>query len=117
MYSSQIEAHVHYRHTEAEVAALAKAIIPLHDNIIAVSTGNQRGQMTRILRGQYFRRRDARMMKELLLRAVKHAKQNLQDYFPSMHPMILQNTQDLEDAVTAYWTQFCEDASEIQPTH
>jgi hypothetical protein len=117
MITSTVDAHVHYRHNSTEVEELAKAIVPLHDNIVAVSSGNERGNMRRILNGQYFRRRDVISMRFMLIRAVKHAKANLADYFPMMRAIRLQEAQNLEDAVTAYWTQFASEATQTTPTH
>jgi hypothetical protein len=117
MYHSTVDAHVHYRHAYSEVQALNKAIIPLHDNILAVSTPSERGQMRRILRCDYFRYRDALNMRNMLIRAVKHARANLADYFPLMRGSILQNAQDLEDAVMAYAEEFSAGVTDTAPTH
>jgi hypothetical protein len=73
--------------------------------------------MRRILNCNYFRRRDAVGMRAMLLRAVKHSRANLQDYFPVMRETILEQAQELEEAVTGYWTQFAQDAVEAAPTH
>jgi hypothetical protein len=112
-----LEAHVHYRHSREEVEALAKAIVPLHDNIVAVSSSNERGNMRRILNCNYFRRKDATGMRAMLIRAVKHAKANLADYFPMMRQIRLEEAQALEDALVAYWTNFTQDATQTTPTH
>jgi hypothetical protein len=117
MIQSTLEAHVHYRHSQSEVEELAKAIVPLHDNIVAVSSGNERGNMRRILNCQYFRRKDATGMRAMLIRAVKHSRANLQDYFPIMRETILKQAQELDDAITAYWTNFAKEATETTPTH
>jgi hypothetical protein len=117
MIQSTVDAHVHYRHSQSEVEGLAKAIVPLHDNIVAVSSGNERGNMRKILNCGYFRRRDAVGMRAMLIRAVKHSRANLQDYFPMMRETILEQAQELDDAITAYWTQFAQDATQTTPTH
>lgn len=117
MLSHNVDAHVHFKHSEDEVAALAKAIVPLHDNIVAVSSPNERGNMRRILNGNYFRRRDAQGMHRMLIRAAKHSRANLQDYFPMMRSTILEQAQELEDAATAYWARFNLDLIVTEPTH
>lgn len=117
MLRTEMDVHVHYLHSPDEVSRLNKAIVPLHDNIVAVSSGFERGSMKRILGCNYFRRKEAANMRVMLLRAAKHTKANLQDYFPMMRGMILEQALELEDAVTAYWTQFCSDATETQPSH
>lgn len=117
MLAHNVDAHVHFKHSEDEVAALNKAIVPLHDNILAVATPNERGNMRRILNCNYFRRRDAQRMQSMLIRASKHAKANLADYFPMMRQSVLEQAQALEDATVAYWAQFTTDIAETEPTH
>lgn len=117
MLTHNVDAHVHFKHSEDEVAALNKAIVPLHDNILAVSSPNERGNMRRILNCNYFRRRDAQAMHRMLIRAVKHSRANLQDYFPMMRGTILEQAQELEDAASAYWVQFTLDLTVTEPTH
>jgi hypothetical protein len=117
MLKRTVEAHVHYSHSLAEVAALDKATVPLRDAIIAVSTGNERGQMRRILNGHDFRKRDAYNMRELLKRATRHARNNLQDFFPGMREEVLANIEELEDALDEYWKRFSQDAIEVVTTH
>jgi hypothetical protein len=117
MIQSVTDAHIHYRHSEEEVAQLAKAVVPLHDAIVAVSSPAQRGKLTTILRGNYFRRGDIVVTRAMLLRAVKYARAHLGDYFPVMRQQLLEDAQALEDALVAYWTQFAEEAHESVPTH
>lgn len=117
MISHNVDAHVHFKHSEEEVAALNQAVVPLHDNIVAVSSPNERGNMRRILNCNYFRRRDAAAMHKMLIRAVKHSRANLQDYFPMMRAQILEQAQALEDAVTEYWREFNVGLTETEPTH
>jgi hypothetical protein len=117
MIRSSVDAHVHFKHSSEEVAALADAIVPLHDNILAVSSPYERGMMRKILNGHYFRQRDADRMRDMLIRAVKHSRANLQDYFPIMRASVLAQAQELEDAVTEYWADFIAAAIEAQPTH
>lgn len=117
MLSYNVDAHIHFKHTEEEVAQLNKAIEPLLDNIRAIATPNERGNMRRILNCNYFRRRDAQAMHRMLIRAAKHSRANLADYFPMMRGIVLEQAQALEDAATAYWAQFATLLTETQPTH
>lgn len=117
MLRNEVDAHVHYRHSQAEVEALAKAIVPLHDALIAVSSSHERHVMRRIFGCTYFRRHEAARTRAMLLRVVKYARSHLDDYFPLMRQMILDNAQQLEDALTAYWVNFTTDARETIPTH
>lgn len=117
MFASNVDATIHFKHSPEEVAALNKAIEPLLDNIRAVSTPNERGNMRRILNCNFFRRRDALAMHKMLIRACKHSRANLADYFPMMRPSVLEQAQALEDAVQSYWTQFTLDLAETEPTH
>lgn len=117
MMTNSVDAHVHFKHTESEVAALAKAIEPLHDSIVAVSTPSERGTMRKILNCNYFRQRDAARMHDTLIRAVKYSRAHLGDYFPMMHEGILQQCLDLETVVNQYWTDFIAAAIEVEPTH
>jgi hypothetical protein len=115
--NNQVDSHVFYRHIVAEVEVLRKAVEPFHDNILAVSRANERRQMKHVLGGDYFRRRDAIAMKNMLLRAAKHVRANLGDYFPVMRAQLLIDAQALEDAVVAYWANFSNLAHETVPTH
>jgi hypothetical protein len=115
MLSSKVEAHVHYRHEQEEVAALQRAIIPLKAQIHAVSTANERGNMSRILGGHYFRRRDAAAMRDMLIRAAKKTKASLGDYFDLLHPQLLRDAHTLETAVRAYWKEFALSSDEVSP--
>jgi glycogen synthase len=117
MIRSSVDAHVHFKHTSEEVAALADAIVPLHDNILAVSTPYERGMMRKILNGHYFRQRDADRMRDMLIRAVKHSRANLADYFPMMRQGILEQALHLENTVNTYWADFIAATIEAQPTH
>lgn len=117
MLSHNVDATIHFKHSESEVAALNKAIEPLLDNIRAVSTPNERGNMRRILNCNFFRRRDALSMHKMLIRACKHSRQNLADYFPMMRASVLEQAQALEDASMTYWAQFNLALTETEPTH
>jgi hypothetical protein len=106
MRESDIHAHIHFQHAQNEVAGLNEAIIPMADSIRAVSTQGQRAKMRAILAGEYFRAMHARAMISMLLRAVKHARANLGEVFPTMRAFVLSDAQALEDAVTNYRATF-----------
>jgi hypothetical protein len=106
MISTSIDAHIHYRHSPEEVADLERAIIPMAENLKAVANPQLRSRIRAILRGEYFRTKEARAMYHSLLRASKHARANLAEYFPTMRSEILINAQLLEDAANAYWEAF-----------
>jgi hypothetical protein len=117
MVNSPIDAHILYRHQLTETERLDRAIIPLADHVKAVGTTAERSSMRAILRGDYFRRRDAVRMRGMLLRVVKHVRANLDLYFPTMRAEILLQAQSLEDAVTGYWVLFTGLAADTQPVH
>ena len=103
MIRTAIEAHVHYRHSSDETAALTAAAIPMAEYIRTVAGPPFAARIKRILGGEYFRWREAITMKSCLLRAVKQARLSLGDYFPGMREQILINAQALEEATQAYW--------------
>jgi hypothetical protein len=104
MIRYEIDAHIQYRHTPEETAALSAAIIPMAEYIRKTAGPPFHGRIKHILAGEYFRWREAVSMKDALLRAVKQARKSLGDYFPNMRQQILVNAQALEDATYAYWT-------------
>jgi hypothetical protein len=106
MVSTAIDAHIHYRHSPEEVSDLERAIVPMAEHLKAVANPQLRGRIRVILRGEYFREREARSMYQALLRAAKHARANLAEYFPTMRAEILINAQLLENAAHAYWESF-----------
>lgn len=116
MFASNVDAHIHYRHTQAEVASLNKAIIPLHDSIVAVSSSNERGNMRRILNCNYFRRRDALNMAKMLKRASNYARAHLDEYFVTMRSDIIACAENLEQAIAEYWEIFRRHEEEVTPT-
>lgn len=116
MVTTTMNAVIFYKHSTDEVAALSAAVIPLADNIKGVSSPQARSKMRQILSGQYFRAGEARTMKDMLLRAAKHARANLADYFPLMRADILVNAQTLEQAANAYWRMFCALRNDVIPT-
>jgi hypothetical protein len=117
MRDSAIHAHIHFQHSSNEVAALDLAIIPMADSIRAVSTQSQRARMRGIIAGEYFRAMHARAMISMLLRAVKHARANLGEVFPTMRAFVLSDAQALEDAVTNYRATFEALKERTLPTH
>lgn len=117
MVKATIQAHVFYKHDDPdEVAALSAAIIPMADHIKAVSSGFDRGKMKQILGGEYFRLKEADRMRCVLLRATRHARANLSDYFPMMREGIMDNAERLEVAVDLYWDELRHMVEEVIPT-
>jgi hypothetical protein len=116
MISTSIEAHIHYRHTPEETISLERAIIPMADHLKAVASPQLRSKIRAILHGEYFRSRDASAMYNALLRASKHAKANLIEYFPGMRGEILINAQALENAAEYYWQAFRDARAATTPT-
>lgn len=116
MIQQTVDSHIHYKHSPDEVAQLAKAVVPMRDSILAVSAPWERAKMKMILRGDYFRRADALHMKNMLLRAVKHSRANLSDYFVILRQQILKDSQDLEDSAKEYWREFSKESAQKIPT-
>lgn len=116
MIKITIEAHVFYRHDPIEVAGLSTATIPLADHIKAVSTPFDRAKFRQILGGEYFRLKEADRMRCLLLRATRHARAHLRDYFPMMRDNIMANAEQLETAVDTYWKELRRKVLEVLPT-
>jgi hypothetical protein len=116
MIQQTVDSHIHYKHSPLEVARLAKAVVPLRDSILAVSAPWERAKVRMILRGDYFRRSDALHMKNMLLRAVKHSRANLADYFVVMRQQILKDSQELEDSAKEYWREFSKESAQRIPT-
>lgn len=116
MISTSIESHIHYRHSSEETAALQHAIIPMAEHVKAVASPQFRGRIRKILEGEYFRYHEARAMRTVLLRAAKHAKANLSEFFPAMRPEVLIYAQRLENAANAYWDAFREAQATATPT-
>jgi hypothetical protein len=108
MISTSIEAHIFYQHTAEETAELERAIIPMAEHLKAVASPQLRSRIRQILKGEHFRFREARAMHEALLRATKHAKANLSEFFPTMRSEVLINAKILEDAANSYWLAFQE---------
>jgi hypothetical protein len=101
--TTDIDAHIHYRHTPEETAALTAAVIPMAEYIKAVAGASFYGRIKNILGGAYFRLGEASSMRAKLLQAAKRAKASLGDYFPAMRKEILINAQILEEATHDYW--------------
>jgi hypothetical protein len=114
--STNIDATVFYKHDPAEIAALSQATIPLADQIRDSSAHFERQSTRRILKGEYFRAGDAALMHRMLLRACKHARSHLTDYFPLMREGIIADVERLEEATKAYWNTFQKLASQSVPT-
>jgi Tfp pilus assembly protein PilF len=115
--TSHIESTIFYRHTQEEVQRLSSAIIPLAEHIGAVAHRDERSKLKAILGCEYFRVRDARTMRTLLLRAAKHARAHLDDYFPMMRTEIMTSVEQLEEATEAYYRAFVFAQREAIPTN
>jgi hypothetical protein len=116
MVKSVIQATIFYQHDPAEVAGLSAAIIPMADHIKAVANSGERAIMKRILLGGYFRFREAKKMQTLLMRASRHARANLSDYFPLMREGIMEAAERLEVAVEIYWSELTHMVDEVLPS-
>ena len=115
METASIEVTIFYRHLPEEVRALRRATVPMADHIRAVSSNNI-NQFKMILECRYFRTGDARAMCTILLRAARHARAHLDDYFPMMREEIIRSAEELEEAVRAYWQVFQKAHHEVVPT-
>ena len=117
MISSNVDSIIHYRHSPSEVAELAQAVVPMMDHIRRVSAGYDRGAIKAILGCEFFRAKAAGRARSALLRACKHARATLHEYFPMLQQQELVNAQALEDAVTRYWRNFQRLRDEVVPVH
>jgi hypothetical protein len=115
MIKQAIEAHVFYKHDPRETQALRAAVIPMAAHIKAVSQGHDRSKMREILEGEYFRVKDADRMRCVLLRATRHARAHLVEYFPIVRSEIMTNAEELEQAVEDYWEEFKQMVNETVP--
>ncbi len=113
METASIEATIFYRHSPEEVRALSAATIPMAEHIHTVAPG---WPYKRILNGEYFRAKQAATMRTIFLRAAKHARAHLDDYFPMMRKEIIADAERLEEAVRAYWFAFQKAHGEVVPT-
>jgi hypothetical protein len=111
MLFSTINAITKYQHDLREVEELARAVAPMRTHMKASIGWQRREVIDQILKGEEFRYRDAKMMRDSLLKACKHARATMDDYFPMMHQGIMENITTLEDAVKRYW-DFFEQAQE-----
>jgi hypothetical protein len=111
--TANIQATIFYRHSPEEVRALEAATIPMVDHIRAVC-GNL-VEMRQIFGGKYFRYGQARATCTILLRATRHARAHLDDYFPMMREQIIADTEKLEEAVKTYWHQFEKAHNQLAP--
>ena len=116
MQAATINATIFFKHSAEEVADVSAAIIPLADHIKSVATPQARKSMRHILNCKYFRAREAKDMRDMLLRAAKHAKAHLGNYFPLMHADILLSAKLLEDATKRYWTNFEYAINDVSPS-
>jgi hypothetical protein len=116
MIQTKIDAHIFYKHSPEEVSGLSAAMIPMADHIKAVAVGPDRAKMKNILGGGYFRLKEAQRMHLVLLRATRHARANLADYFPYMRQTIMENAERLEVATDFYWEELKHMVDQVLPT-
>jgi hypothetical protein len=117
MNQDTVDAHILYRHTQEEVEELVKAVIPMAEFIHAIGKPDELSKFKAITGGKYFRVREARRVREMLLRACKYARAQLSDYFPMMQAGILLNSQLLETATNNYWQMLQSLRDESMPVH
>ena len=117
MITTEMESVIHFRHAQAEVAQLERTAIPLMDCIKAVAYPTELPMMRRIFGGEYFRLREDERVRAMLLRSIKYAKANLNEYFPQMRDGVLINCQRLDDALSWYWGEFQRLRHETEPVH
>ena len=106
MIHSPIQATIFYSHSQGEVDELAQAIQPMMDHIRAVGSDAERQRLRAILLCNEFRRRDVVAVKNMLLRAAKHARNHLSEYFPTMQEAVIAQAEALEDATEHYHKRF-----------
>lgn len=116
MLTTSIQAVVFYKHDPDEVAGLTAALIPMADHLACVSTALERKSIRHILEGRYFRYHEAQRMRTLLLRATRHARANLSDYFPLMREGIMGSAERLEVAADLHWDAFKAQLEHARPT-
>ena len=117
MNADAVDSHILYRHTPEEVAALIGAAIPMAEFIKAVSKADELYKYKLVTTGKYFRVREARRVRDMLLRACKYARAQLGNYFPMMQAGILLNAQLLENATNEYWKMLQALRDESIPVH
>ena len=108
MQTRLVESTIYFRHEPAEIEGLSRAVIPLGDHIRAVSSGWERGSLRALLEGRDFRLFESTRTCAMLRRAAKHARTNLDQYFPLMRPGIIEAAEELEEAVQEYERLFTE---------
>jgi hypothetical protein len=108
-----IDAHIFYRHAPEEIAALRRAIAPLADHIKGVGGLSS---CTPVMECRYFRFTQAAGLRTILLRAAKHARAHLDEYFPAMREDIIAQAEVLEQAVEDYWETFQRLQADSVPT-
>jgi hypothetical protein len=108
MIKSAIDAIIYFRHSPEEVAELERALVPMAEHLKAVAWPPLRARIRAILRSEDFRYKEAQQMRDACLRASKHARANLAEFFPAMRSEVLINAQILENAANSYWEAFRE---------
>ena len=116
MQTTSIKATVFYKHDPNETAGISQALVPLADHLKAVYTGGDKAMVKRILGGEYFRFREAKRMRTLFMRASRHARANLAEYFPLMREGIMEGAERLEVATEIYWDELTHMVDEVLPS-
>jgi hypothetical protein len=116
VFNSAIEATIFYRHLPEEVRELSEATVPLAEQIRAVASSVVWTQCKAILAGEYFRAKDAAALRIVCLRAARHARAHLEEYFVPMREQVIADAEKLEEATSAYWRTFTKLSSEVVPT-
>lgn len=106
MITETIGDQTFFIHNVGEVAELARACAPMKQHIRAVSGHTERELLGHILHGKRFRRQDAYVVRQMLLRATKHARSTIGSFFPILHSDINAQADELENATDTYWRQF-----------
>lgn len=106
MIHCPIEATIFYRHHRSEIEELAQAIKPMGEHIRAIGSETDCRHLDAIIGCRHFRARDVAKVKSMLLRAAKHARGHLGEYFPAMQDGLIAQAEALEDAVEQYAKRF-----------
>ena len=116
MQTTSIKATVFYKHDPQEIAGLSAAMVPMADHLRAVYSGGDKAMVKRILGGEYFRFKEAKRMRTLLMRACNHARANLAEYFPLMRESVMEGAERLEVAIQIYWDELTHMVNEVLPS-
>ena len=76
------------------------------EHIRAVGSETARERLSAIVCLRHFRARDVNVVKSMLLRAAKHARGHMSEYFPTMQDGLIAQAETLEDAAEQYAKRF-----------